>query len=99
METVPVDMAFNYAQNFGDGVLPEAYERLLLDALQGDASLFTRADEIELAWKLIDVLTDRGEPASYEVGSWGPETAKSLLSPERCSWYLSCATEDAGPES
>ncbi len=61
MRTKPVSMAFHYAHGFGDGALPDAYERLLLDALQGDASLFTRSDEIELAWKLIDPLTCEAE--------------------------------------
>ena len=51
MQTSPVDMEFYYASHFGDTALPEAYERLLLDAMQGDAALFTRADEIELAWQ------------------------------------------------
>ena len=49
-----VDMEFHYAGSFGQSSIPEAYERLLLDALQGDASLFTRADEVETAWSLID---------------------------------------------
>src|SRR5574341_1880470 len=49
-----VDMEFHYADSFGKTAIPEAYERLLLDALAGDASLFTRADEVETAWGLID---------------------------------------------
>ena len=53
-ETRSVDMEFHYAEAFGPTAIPEAYERLLLDALQGDASLFTRADEVETAWSLID---------------------------------------------
>ncbi len=94
MHSAPVDMGFAYAQNFGDNALPEAYERLLLDALQGDASLFTRADEIELAWKLIDSLTSTGVPASYEVGSWGPSAANALISKEGCTWHLSCVDDE-----
>ncbi|MEA3374642.1 MAG: glucose-6-phosphate dehydrogenase, partial [Chloroflexota bacterium] len=54
MRTRPVRMEFEYAEHFGAGTLPDAYERLLLDALKGDAALFARADEIELAWSLID---------------------------------------------
>lgn len=90
MHTEPVTMEFTYAQNFGDGALPEAYERLLLDALQGDASLFTRADEIELAWKLIDPLTGIGDPGLYDVGSWGPEASRDFISQEGCAWHYGC---------
>ncbi len=90
MSTAPVDMAFAYSEHFGDSVLPEAYERLLLDALQGDASLFARADEIELAWKLIDPLTRMGAPLRYAIGSWGPSRAKDLIAAEGCSWMYSC---------
>ena len=59
MQRQTVDMNMNYAQDFNGAPLPEAYERLLLDALQGDASLFTRADEIELAWQAIDPVIQR----------------------------------------
>jgi glucose-6-phosphate 1-dehydrogenase len=90
MRPTPANLEFSYAENFGEGVLPEAYERLLLDALQGDASLFTRGDEIELAWKLLDPLLDRGEPFIYEPGSWGPEEAEGLIRGEGCSWHLGC---------
>ncbi|MGC9400097.1 MAG: glucose-6-phosphate dehydrogenase [Anaerolineae bacterium] len=94
MHTAPVDMSFHYGEDFGAQALPEAYERLLLDALQGDASLFTRADEIERAWALLDPLLDRGEPHSYARGSWGPEEATALIErPHGCGWQLGC--EDA----
>lgn len=53
-ESRSVDMEFHYAEAFGRTAIPESYERLLLDALQGDASLFTRADEVDSAWSLID---------------------------------------------
>ncbi len=49
-------MEFQYSNSFKNAPLPEAYERLLLDAIQGDAALFTREDEIELSWKLIDYI-------------------------------------------
>jgi len=95
MSTAPVDMAFAYSEHFGDAALPEAYERLLLDALQGDASLFARADEIELAWKLIDPLTHMGAPLRYAIGSWGPSEAKDLIAAEGCSWMYGCVDEVA----
>lgn len=91
MHTAPVDMTFHYGEDFGEQALPEAYERLLLDAMQGDASLFTRADEIELAWTLFDPLLDQGTPSAYEPGSWGPEEAATLIQRAHgCGWRLGC---------
>jgi glucose-6-phosphate 1-dehydrogenase len=96
MRTSSVDMEFHYAEDFGTGVLPEAYERLLLDAMQGDASLFARADEIELAWGLIDpILAEWGQPnavplAFYEPGSWGPAEADGLMAREGRAWLYGC---------
>jgi glucose-6-phosphate 1-dehydrogenase len=97
MRTRSVDMEFHYAEDFGSAALPEAYERLLLDAMQGDASLFARADEIELAWGLIDPILDCWlEPdapplAEYEPGSWGPAEADDYLARNDRSWLLACA--------
>jgi glucose-6-phosphate 1-dehydrogenase len=91
-ETRSVDMEFHYAESFGPTAIPEAYERLLLDALQGDASLFTRADEVEMAWSLIDPIlqtweTDQTPPlAEYKPGSWGPVEANVLLSKDGRGW-------------
>jgi glucose-6-phosphate 1-dehydrogenase len=96
MKTRPVDMEFHYADDFGAGTLPEAYERLLLDAMQGDASLFARTDEIELAWGLIDPilaaweLPDAAPLASYEPGSWGPAEADELLARDGRAWIMGC---------
>jgi glucose-6-phosphate 1-dehydrogenase len=87
MHVKPVDMEFRYGKYFGETALPEAYERLLLDALQGDASLFIRADEIELAWRIIDPLTEAGHPLPYPVGGWGPPAAESFIAPEQSAWY------------
>ena len=96
MRSRPVDMEFHYAEDFGSGVLPEAYERLLLDAIQGDAALFARADEIELAWGIIDPILDSWEQpssdplATYEKGSWGPAEADGLLAHHGRSWIMGC---------
>ena len=96
MRTRSVDMEFHYDEDFGAETLPEAYERLLLDAMQGDASLFARGDEIELAWCLIDPIHDgwagAGAPplALYEPGSWGPPEADELLGQEGRAWLLGC---------
>ena len=95
-ETRSVDMDFHYADSFGDVPLPDAYERLLLDALMGDASLFTRSDEIEAAWKIIDPIQieweQRGEPPvlSYEPGSWGPKEAEEFIGSGGFVWRLGC---------
>ena len=91
-----VDMDFHYADDFGPGALPDAYERLLLDALEGDASLFTRADAIELAWQIVDPIVRGWEGSSappleaYEPGSWGPPGAEALLAQDGRGWALGC---------
>jgi glucose-6-phosphate 1-dehydrogenase len=94
-----VDMEFHYSDNFGPMPIPEAYERLLLDALQGDASLFTRADEIELAWRIVDTLiagwqTEQA-PAleTYARGSWGPDSAHRLLARAGNAWTTGCGSD------
>ena len=100
MRTRPVDLEFHYAEDFGAASLPEAYERLLLDAMQGDATLFTRADEIELAWALTDPILSRWEKpdgpplAFYAPASWGPAEADCLLSQAGRSWQLGCGGHD-----
>lgn len=86
MRAAPVRMRFRYEEHFGKATLPDAYERLLLDALQGDASLFARADEIELAWELADPLTIQVKPISYPAGSRGPAEADQLLARDGRRW-------------
>jgi glucose-6-phosphate 1-dehydrogenase len=88
-----VDMEFHYEDSFGKTALPEAYERLLLDTISGDASLFTRADEVETAWGLIDPILELWEApqkqqplAFYEAGSWGPTESDELLARDGRSW-------------
>lgn len=95
--TRSVDMDFLYSSAFEDEPLPDAYERLLLDALFGDASLFTRSDEIELAWGLVDPLI-KGWEHSPEVsplvqhtpGSWGPPEALAFMARDDRVWRLGC---------
>jgi len=93
-----VDMEFHYRDSF-TGVLPDAYERLVLEALRGDASLFTRSDGIEAAWKLVDSITSGWETseapdlALYRRGSWGPSEANALLARDGRSWQLGCIGE------
>jgi glucose-6-phosphate 1-dehydrogenase len=91
-----VDMDFNYDDAFGPTAIPDAYERLLLDVIKGDPSLFTRGDSIELAWELIDPIMQGWElsnapPLSfYESGSWGPIEADRLLAEDGDKWSDGC---------
>jgi glucose-6-phosphate 1-dehydrogenase len=85
-----VHMDFLYGSAFREG-LPEAYERLILDAMVGDATLFTRADEIQEQWALVDAITagwarDRPAFPSYAAGSWGPPSADELIHRDGRSW-------------
>ena len=78
-----VTMDFRYGAAFGSST-PEAYERLILDALRGDATLFTRADEVEAQWRFIDPIlagwaSEEAPVASYPAGSWGPTEADALI--------------------
>jgi len=86
-----VAMDFRYGSAFGSNT-PEAYERLLLDAMRGEATLFTRRDEVEEQWSFIDAVFDswRAEanapPPTYGSGSWGPEQADDLLARDGRRW-------------
>jgi glucose-6-phosphate 1-dehydrogenase len=85
-----VHMDFLYGGAFRTGI-PEAYERLILDCLLGDATLFTRADEVEEQWSLVDAIVafwKRDRPAfpNYEAGTWGPATADELMRRDRRAW-------------
>ncbi len=87
----PVKMDFHYGTSFGKPS-PEAYERLLLDAMSGDATLFARHDEVEEAWAFVDTIEQawgekKAQPLTfYPAGSWGPEEADELLARDGRSW-------------
>jgi glucose-6-phosphate 1-dehydrogenase len=85
----PVQMDFQYGRSFLRES-PEAYERLVHDALVGDATLFTRADEVEAAWRIVDPVLAAwardGEPERYEAGSDGPESAERLPARDGRGW-------------
>ncbi len=89
--TQPVKMSFRYATTFGSNT-PEAYERLVLDAMVGDGTLFIRGDETETSWKLYTPVLDhwrsqgRNGMEGYPAGSWGPEAAAALLAPRGDTW-------------
>jgi glucose-6-phosphate 1-dehydrogenase len=85
-----VHMDFLYGGTFREG-LPDAYERLILDAMLGDATLFTRSDEIEEQWALVDAIIafwkrDRPSFPNYAAGSWGPVASDELLHRDGLSW-------------
>jgi glucose-6-phosphate 1-dehydrogenase len=95
METKLVNMTFHYSK-FGKNVLPLAYERLLLDAVQGDPVLFARNDEISAAWSFVDPIITAQEKLDselhiYQTGSWGPNEATSLLGNGEGAWQLGCS--------
>jgi glucose-6-phosphate 1-dehydrogenase len=85
-------MSFDYASTFGRGAIPDAYELLLLESIQGDPSLFLRSDVIERAWAIVDPLvaavehSDAPTPTEYERGSWGPVCADALIASEGRHW-------------
>ena len=87
----PVELDFDYDEGFGVAA-PEAYERLLLDAILGDATLFIRRDEVEAAWALITPIIEgwaagnAPKPAPYWPGTWGPETADALIQRDGRGW-------------
>lgn len=98
----PVRMHFSYNAEFG-AYTPEAYERLLLDAITGDATLFIRRDEIERAWELVDSIRRgwAGVPLSegefYRAGTWGPAAADKLLEANGHAWRNPERTGPAKP--
>jgi glucose-6-phosphate 1-dehydrogenase len=86
-----VTMDFTYGSAFNVDS-PDAYETLILDALQGDASLFTRADEVEEAWSIVDPVIDAWASAAvpklpnYDAGTWGPDAADALIERDGRHW-------------
>jgi glucose-6-phosphate 1-dehydrogenase len=86
-----VRMDFLYDASFGQ-TGPDAYERLLLDAMLGDPTLFTRRDEVEAAWAIVDPILDHWASGSsatlrpYAAGTWGPSKAEAMIERDRRSW-------------
>jgi glucose-6-phosphate 1-dehydrogenase len=87
----PVKMNFNYGTSFG-GSTPEAYERLLLDVMAGDATLFMRRDAVEAAWEFVMPILDHWERShvrflpQYQAGTWGPREADRLIEADGRQW-------------
>jgi glucose-6-phosphate 1-dehydrogenase len=91
MDVLPVPMEFRYGTSFG-AEPPEAYERLILDCMLGDGTLFTRGDEVEASWAWIDRIEKAWQNAApydfpnYAAGSWGPEAADQLIARDGRVW-------------
>jgi len=89
------DLEFSYSREFA-GRLPEAYEPLLLDVMEGDASLFARADEVEKSWEIIDPFVqawaspDLAPPDLYENGDWGPMSSFEWMASQGRTWFDMC---------
>jgi glucose-6-phosphate 1-dehydrogenase len=87
MRLAPAEMTFRYADSFRQAHELEGYERLILDAMLGDQSLFTRSDGIERLWEISMPLIEDPPPVElYSPGSWGPDSARRLIAPHH--WYL-----------
>jgi len=93
------DLNFRFRERFADEI-PDSYQRLLLDVLGGDASLFSRSDEVELAWGIIDPIvktwTEQGLPklALYEAGEWGPPSCTEWMQRQDREWFDMCPVLD-----
>lgn len=89
------DLDFNFRRAFA-GRIPDSYQRLLVDVMNGDASLFARSDEVELAWGIIDPIlaawesTDRPELSAYEPGGWGPANSSDWMAAQGRQWFDVC---------
>jgi glucose-6-phosphate 1-dehydrogenase len=90
-----INMDFHYA-NLAENNIPEAYQRLLLDCMQGDATLFTRGDAIEQSWRIVDPILEawKEDPRipiySYPALTWGPVQAEKLLEEPGVLWRFPC---------
>jgi glucose-6-phosphate 1-dehydrogenase len=96
MKTRTSTLDFSFQRAGGVDTMPDAYQRLLLDALNGDASLFARSDEVELAWGIIDpIIAAWNSPAApelftYETGMWGPTQAGKWMENQDREWFDVC---------
>jgi len=94
-DVTSVNMDFLYSAQ-SDTYIPEAYERLLLDAMHGDATLYPRNDAVEQAWEFVDPVlkewkeNERLKIYGYPAGTWGPENADSLIDGKQLTWRYPC---------
>ncbi|CAF0692912.1 glucose-6-phosphate dehydrogenase [Candidatus Methylacidithermus pantelleriae] len=102
----PVDLRFDYREAFRTQP-PEAYETLLLDVMEGDATLFMRQDQVEIVWSIVTPILEAWEAAppidfpNYQAGSWGPEAAEVLIAQDGRSWIhpVPLAEDDSNGET
>jgi glucose-6-phosphate 1-dehydrogenase len=97
---VPLDMSFQEAFGVRN---PDAYERLLMDVVRGDQTLFMRRDEVEAAWAWIDPIqelaAESGDPPKpYAAGTWGPSAAIALIERDGRTWHEDMASSHPDPE-
>ncbi|MEE2936543.1 MAG: glucose-6-phosphate dehydrogenase [Planctomycetota bacterium] len=96
MKTRTSTLDFSFRNVVGGDSMPDAYQRLLLDSLLGDASLFARSDEVELAWGIIDpIIAAWNSPAapplhSYPTGNWGPAQSAAWIESQNREWFDVC---------
>jgi glucose-6-phosphate 1-dehydrogenase len=89
------DLSFRFQEKFAGG-MPDSYQRLLLDVMQGDQSLFARSDEVEVAWSIIDPILaawenpGRPELMLYEEGMWGPPASTEWIRSQGREWFDAC---------
>ncbi len=90
-----VNMDFHY-KDLTDSYIPQAYQRLLLDCMQGDSTLYARGDAVEAAWKFVDPIlkaweVDQGIPLhGYPCGTWGPEMTDQMIEGDEYTWRYPC---------
>jgi glucose-6-phosphate 1-dehydrogenase len=95
MQLRMTDLNFHFRETFA-GPMPEAYERLLLDVMHGDPSLFARADEVEAAWRIVDPIQaawdEEAQPPLllYEPGAWGPDASTEWMARQERAWFDAC---------
>ena len=87
----PTQLDISFEKAFGTRV-PDAYERLLMDSVRGNPTLFMRRDEVEAAWSWVEPIIDswgesRDAPRLYPAGSWGPTSAIALIERDGRTWY------------
>ena len=93
MTLTPVDMTFDYSSAYTTGI-PEGYETLLLDVMEGEATLFMRADQVEAAWEVVMPILnvwEKNKPTNfpnYAAGTDGPESAETLIARDGHSWIV-----------
>ena len=89
MDVRDVNMDFSYTEAFTEES-PEAYERLILDALLDQSSLFPTNDEVELSWRILDPIVEfwatQGRPEEYQAGTWGPPGADRMMARQNRQW-------------